>query len=222
MRNELAVIDFNEHRIREFDRKEDGSQKYRALYSKRTRQSRSTSTSQTFYWRSFRNELLFLALLTRDLGCLMMVPVKYHQPLLLYPVHQWNSSWKNTGHAIAIEIFHTKYIPMWFFSWQWNTYSLIMFSIWKQFWYCCYRKLTIQSSYQSDLLKLRIKYILYFNIKMLYMTLCLLKWWNMTKLCVEKIFKSVFQVHIKINHHSIAKITLYENNSHNLLGRYPT
>ena len=40
MQNELAAIDFNEHRVREFDRKEDGSQKYRALYSKRTRQWR--------------------------------------------------------------------------------------------------------------------------------------------------------------------------------------
>ena len=40
MRNELAAIDFNEHRVREFDRKEDGSQKYRALYSKQTRQWR--------------------------------------------------------------------------------------------------------------------------------------------------------------------------------------
>lgn len=38
--NQLAAIDFNEHRIRELDKKEDGTQKHRALYSKRTKQWR--------------------------------------------------------------------------------------------------------------------------------------------------------------------------------------
>jgi hypothetical protein len=40
MRNQLAAIDFNEHREREVDKKADGTQKYRKLYSKRTKQWR--------------------------------------------------------------------------------------------------------------------------------------------------------------------------------------
>jgi hypothetical protein len=38
MRNQLAAIDFNEHREREVDKKADRTQKYRKLYSKRTKQ----------------------------------------------------------------------------------------------------------------------------------------------------------------------------------------
>ena len=58
MRNQLAAIDFNEHRTREFDKKEDGSQKYRALYSKRTRQWRPAPVLKPKEYRYIPNLLL--------------------------------------------------------------------------------------------------------------------------------------------------------------------
>ena len=58
MRNELAAIDFNEHRVREFDRKEDGSQKYRALYSKQTRQWRPAPVHKPKEYKYIPNLIL--------------------------------------------------------------------------------------------------------------------------------------------------------------------
>ena len=58
MRIQLAAINFNQHRIRESDKKGDGSQKYRVLYSKRTRQGRPAPVLKPKEYKYVPNLLL--------------------------------------------------------------------------------------------------------------------------------------------------------------------